>query len=109
MRTPPSHPEVIAHLRRSFGRETLHSDAVLRWWIHGSAPDNGVALWLKNVAPESGECCEVWVTRPDEDRAERCPVTSLSHLDEFIGRVRSITRRAAEPVHGNVCPRSAVA
>lgn len=110
MRSPPSHSEVVAYLRRAFGRENQSSDSLLRWWIHGNGSRNGVALWLKNEPPEGGDCCEVWVTRPDEPKPERCPVTSFGHLDEFIVRVRSVTREsAAIPVHGNVCPPSAPA
>jgi hypothetical protein len=107
MRTPPSHADVVAHLRRAFGPETLRSEAVLRWWVHGNAPDNGVAIWLKTAPPDAGECCEVWVTRPAESEPERCPVTGLGHLDEFVARVKRATRaRAAIPVHGSVCPPS---
>ena len=110
MRTPPSHAEVVAHLRQAFGPETLKGEPVLRWWIQGNTPDNGVALWLKTLPPDAGQCCEVWVTRPREDEPERCPVTTLEHLDEFIARVKSATRKVeAPPVHGTICPSSAVA
>jgi hypothetical protein len=126
MTTPPSrHPdaannpplaEIVERLREVFGTETPVGPHMIRWWVPGErrarTPDAvdeaafGVALMI-DTTPRSTQSaedpCVIWVTRPGESQAERCPIVTMGHLEAFLALV-SIARRSPAPVHRHVCP-----
>lgn len=105
----PTLAQIIAHLTRRLGPPISAGQDLLRWWILPQPAGDGVALWMHRPSPSGSppaatRLCEVWATRPFVDERERCPVVSLSHLDEFINRIHAATQPGAPKGVDGLCP-----
>jgi hypothetical protein len=98
-------PETVDSFGKPVGLERASAEGVgmVRWWVAGVALDTGVAVRMSTGATEPGEPTVLWVTRPGEAKAERCPIVTMEHLQGFLALL-SIARRSPEPVRGHVCP-----
>ncbi|HEX8008713.1 MAG TPA: hypothetical protein VF482_20060, partial [Trebonia sp.] len=90
--------DIAARMRDRLGPWAEPERGLLRWWVDGPEPGQGVALWVACNArpgqptPDAHEPCAVWISRPCVALPERCPVEDLGQLDELIARVHAWAR-----------------
>jgi hypothetical protein len=111
MANPPTVQETVNRLRELLGPESQAGEGLLRWWLNHDHPPKSVAVWIRcdhtnaDDAPGPDDPCVVWVTRPYSPEQERCPVTSMTHLEEFIARVQQAVRADGPDSIKGLCPR----
>lgn len=104
----PTLRQVISHLTARLGAPTDAGPELIRWWVRAQPGGEGVGLWMHCPAGQHRDAppakpCEVWITRPFVEERERCPVTSMQHLDEFVDRVLKATRGGSVAEIGGFC------